>query len=83
MGEMYEEAVRRMTLKDLEEALAALRAEGAEDDSPIIVEGEIAEDAWAEEGDLVQAGVESVKVEGRCEDGSPGVYLSIVGVSIG
>lgn len=64
------------------EAHASARA-GAMGDSPVIIEGNVEEDVTALEGDLVQAVLDDVEVERRCEDGPPGIYLNVTGVTIG
>jgi len=69
-----------MTLRELILRLETLQAEGvARPNSPVIAEGH------DENDDLVQACVDGVMVEARCEDEGepPGVYLSLSEISTG
>ncbi len=66
-----------MTLSELEACLKQARDEGATDESPVIVEGHDDED------NLIQAGIDTVTTEHRCEDGAQGLYLNITGVTFG
>lgn len=67
-----------MTLGELIRALEELRDDGIPDNAPIIVEGHDDDDRF------VQAHVEDVKAESRCEDDDepPGVYLGLEEVTV-
>lgn len=67
-----------MTLGELYARLDSLMRDGASPDCPVIVEGHTDED------EFVQAGVDNVDVEDRCEgdDEPPGVYLDLCDLEI-
>lgn len=66
-----------MTLGSLIQHLEALRAQGATDESPVLLEGH------DEDDHLVQAYIDGVMTESRCEEGAQGVYLNLSELSIG
>lgn len=73
-----------MTLLELEHALTRARFRGAKDASPVIIETTFEDDdVMLCEGDLIQSRPFAVKVESRCEDGAPGVYIDLAEITIG